>query len=147
MEDHKFSRRKFIGRFLNGTTLAIGGALVLGSSIDAIAKAADAADPEQKHPKKKTTTKKTTAPKTAKTAKPAAKVDPCDDYTGVSETDLANRKRLAYVKQSPIPDSHCSNCALHIPQAPGKSCGGCMLFKGPVRPEGYCAYWAPINKS
>ena len=71
--------------------------------------------------------------------------NPCDDLTGVSADEVAKRKKLAYVNKTPIPDSHCSNCALYLPPAKDKPCGGCMLFKGPVRAEGYCAYWAPVN--
>lgn len=71
--------------------------------------------------------------------------EPCDDMTGVSPAELAKRKKLAYVNKSPIEDSHCGNCALYLIPGKGKACGGCALFKGPVRAEGYCAYWAPIN--
>ncbi len=71
--------------------------------------------------------------------------NPCDDLTGVSVEEIEKRKKLAYVNKTPIPDSHCSNCTLYLPPAKDKPCGGCMLFKGPVRPEGYCAYWAPIS--
>ena len=69
----------------------------------------------------------------------------CDNLSGVSVEEIEKRKKLAYVTKTPIPDSHCSNCTLYMPPAKDKPCGGCMLFKGPVRPDGYCAYWAPIN--
>ncbi len=72
-----------------------------------------------------------------------ASVDPCVDLTGVSENDIELRKKFAYVKQSPITDNQCNNCNLYLPPKDGGSCGGCMLFKGPVYPSGYCTYWAP----
>jgi len=67
----------------------------------------------------------------------------CDDLSGVSETDLANRKKLGYVEKSPLADNQCQNCNLYLPPKEGEKCGGCMLFKGPVFPEAYCTYWAP----
>lgn len=67
----------------------------------------------------------------------------CRDLTGVSEQDLAVRKKLAYVNESPIPDNECNNCNLYLPPTGEKKCGGCMLFKGPVEAKGYCTYWAP----
>ena len=70
--------------------------------------------------------------------------NPCDDLTGVSPEEIEKRKKLAYVNKSPIPDNRCNNCVLSLPPAKGKTCGGCLLFKGPVRAEGHCAYWAPI---
>lgn len=70
-------------------------------------------------------------------------IDPCDDLTGISEYDIALRGKLAYVKESPIEESRCNNCNLYLPPGEGKDCGGCMLFKGPVHPGGYCTYWAP----
>lgn len=67
----------------------------------------------------------------------------CGDLTGVAPAELEKRKSLAYVEKTPIADSHCANCQLYIPAEEGQSCGGCMLFKGPVFEEGYCTYWAP----
>jgi hypothetical protein len=75
---------------------------------------------------------------------PPASADPCSDLSGVSENDLELRKKFAYVKQSPIADNQCNNCNLYLPAKEDIPCGGCMLFKGPVSPSGYCAYWAPI---
>ncbi|WP_338868905.1 high-potential iron-sulfur protein [Spirosoma sp. SC4-14] len=73
----------------------------------------------------------------------ATAIDPCTDFSGVSETDLKTRKKLGYVDQSPRPESKCGNCNLWLPPKAGKACGGCMLFKGPVHTTGYCTYWAP----
>lgn len=126
MEEQKYSRRRFIGKYILASSVAIGtGILVAGSSVSKMAKEGDS----NQQPK----------------APQSAQKNPCDDLTGVSAEEVAKRKKLAYVNKTPIPDSHCSNCALYLPAAKDKPCGGCMLFKGPVRAEGYCAYWAPIN--
>lgn len=69
----------------------------------------------------------------------------CDDLSDVSASEIEKRNKLAYVNESPIPDSRCGNCSLYIPPATENACGGCMLFKGPVRAEGYCTYWVPIT--
>ncbi|OIN60863.1 high-potential iron-sulfur protein [Arsenicibacter rosenii] len=69
--------------------------------------------------------------------------DYCSDFSEVPENDLKTRKKLGYVDQSPMAESKCGNCNLWLPPKDGKPCGGCMLFKGPVRTEGYCTYWAP----
>ncbi len=72
--------------------------------------------------------------------------NPCDDLTGVPASEVEKRKKFAYVNNSPIPDSRCGNCKLFLPAGSGKACGGCLLFKGPVRETGYCTYWAPIEE-
>lgn len=76
-------------------------------------------------------------------AKAAAKKSPCEDMTGVDAAELDKRKALGYSSLSPIQDKQCDNCKLWIPAKEGKDCGGCMLFAGPVSPEGHCTYWAP----
>ena len=126
MEEQKYSRRRFIGKYVLTGSLAIGsGLLIAGNTARSMANEGDS----KKHPKNHQPLQK----------------NPCDDLTGVSADEVAKRKKLAYVNKTPIPDSHCSNCALYLPPAKDKPCGGCMLFKGPVRAEGYCAYWAPVN--
>jgi hypothetical protein len=126
MENLKYSRRKFIGKYiLAGSVSLVTGVLIAGSAVSGIAKEGDLKQ-------------KTNNPQSAQN-------NPCDDLKGVSADEIAKRKKLAYVNKTPIPDSHCSNCALYLPPAKDKPCGGCILFKGPVRSEGYCAYWAPIN--
>lgn len=141
MKEDKYSRRKFIGKCLYLSAAFLGGALLLGSSTAGLA----AGDETTLNPDKGS------GPLSDDAIRPAAqdtikqKKDPCDDMTGVSAEELAKRKKLAYVNTSPIEDNHCSNCALYLPPAKGKACGGCVLFKGPVRPGGYCAYWAPVN--
>ena len=73
--------------------------------------------------------------------KAASPVDPCEDFSGISDKDLEARKRLGYVKESPIADSTCNKCNLFLPPQGDKPCGACMLFKGPVYATGYCTYW------
>lgn len=77
----------------------------------------------------------------AQTATPAT--DPCSDLAGVDPTDVQKRKSLGYTNKSPLPDGQCDNCKLWVPAKEGKECGGCLLFTGPVNPEGHCTYWAP----
>lgn len=78
---------------------------------------------------------------TKKEKKPTTPVDSCEDFSGASEKDLDARKKLGYVKDSPIADSTCNKCNLFLPPPVDKPCGGCMLFKGPVYKSGYCTYW------
>ncbi|TKT86992.1 high-potential iron-sulfur protein [Dyadobacter frigoris] len=78
-----------------------------------------------------------------KNTSPVAKVNPCEDLTGVDAVDVEKRKALGYVGLSPIQDKQCGNCKLWIPVKDGKECGGCLLFAGPVSEDGHCTYWAP----
>jgi hypothetical protein len=72
-----------------------------------------------------------------------AGVNPCEDLSKVDKVDIEKRKSLGYVSVSPMPDKQCDSCKLWVPAAEGKECGGCLLFTGPVSPEGNCTYWAP----
>jgi len=65
----------------------------------------------------------------------------CDDLSGLSENDVLTRKKFNYVDVAPVKSKTCKLCNLHIPPKPNETCGGCMLFKGPVRDEGTCTYW------
>lgn len=126
MGEKIFSRRKFINKYLVAGVVKLGlGTMITGSSLKSMANNEKIRQQEKKPQENQK--------------------NPCDDLTGVSAEEVAKRKKLAYVNKTPIPDNHCSNCALYLPAAKDKPCGGCMLFKGPVRAEGYCAYWAPIN--
>ena len=80
----------------------------------------------------------------AASKKPKVTLNPCEDLTGVPAVDVEKRKSLGYTSLSPIPDKQCNNCQLFIPPKEGAECGGCLLFAGPVSPEGYCTYWAPV---
>jgi hypothetical protein len=65
----------------------------------------------------------------------------CGDFSGVSDNDIEARKKFNYVEVGPLKNKTCVICNLYIPQKTGSECGGCMLFKGPVRPTGSCTYW------
>lgn len=112
-----YSRRKFIRKYLYLGSLLLNGKLLLsGCNSDKGAR---------------------------KKGQSTAPIDPCNDFSGVSENDKNARKKLGYVKESPHADMKCNNCNLWLPPAAGKECGGCMLFKGPVYSTAYCTYWAP----
>jgi hypothetical protein len=70
-------------------------------------------------------------------------VTSCQDYSKLTEEDLAARKKLGYTDASPDPEKFCKLCNLYKPPKEGATCGGCLLFKGPVEAEGTCTYWAP----
>lgn len=108
------SRRRFIRQSL------CGGAVLLGAGLLAGGCGGGGRDPQEK----------------------AAGKDPCD-LSGLSQKDLAARKRLGYEETSPLPDRRCGNCNLWLPPAGEEKCGGCTLFKGPVYSTAYCTYWAP----
>lgn len=144
MKDHKYSRRKFLGRSLTGSLL-FGTGIIFGcSSMKSVAQEVQSTVPSEDPNAAKDTLETSGQQKPVQNTTVQQK-NPCDDLSGISEEEIAKRKKLAYVNKTPIPDSHCSNCALYLPPGKDKPCGGCMLFKGPVRAEGYCAYWAPIN--
>lgn len=140
---NKYSRREFIGKYFYTSTVLLSGGVLLGcTSLKTVASNIPESNPASESKAPQDTVKKVPAEEPQQTAQ---QKNPCDDLTGVSAEEIEKRKKLAYVNKTPIPDSHCSNCTLYLPPAKDKPCGGCMLFKGPVRPEGYCAYWAPIS--
>ena len=152
-DNNMYSRRKFIAKYLYTSTFLIGGAVILGcDSMKSLAKdkpkvPSDGPSPvpeEASQPPQDTT--KSAAAQNQKSKVAAQQKNPCDDLTGVSPAEIEKRKAFAYTNKTPIPDSSCSNCALYMPPAEGKACGGCLLFKGPVRAEGYCTYWAAVSK-
>jgi hypothetical protein len=110
------SRRQFIGKCLGIGALIAGGVIV----IDGCGPGRSDKQPSSKN----------------------AAAGSCDDLSGISESEIAKRKKFGYVKESTIPGSHCGNCSLFIPGDPGNPCGGCLLFKGPVRATGYCTQYA-----
>ena len=112
MGNNEYSRRRFMNRCFASVGVFFGGVLTFaGCNSD--------------------------SPVTEETnqAKPG---QPCDDLSGVSAPELEKRQNFGYVDKSPDPTRFCDNCGLHIPPASKTDCGGCMLFKGPVHPEGYC---------
>ena len=72
---------------------------------------------------------------------PVAAADPCEDLSGLTDSDKQMRTTLVYVKEGQDPAKRCDNCQLYVVPAEGSSCGGCTLFKGPVHPSGYCNSW------
>jgi len=70
-----------------------------------------------------------------------AAADPCNDLTGLSATDLANRKTLEYEKRSTDPARCCQVCGSWQPDGSGGPCGVCTVVKGPVHPLGCCRSW------
>lgn len=113
MEKKEYSRRKFFNKCLRTGSMFLGGAIILNScNSDNV--------PEKE---KKNQTKSD---------------DPCDDLSNVSAEEVGKREKFGYVKKSTDPERICNNCGLHIPAVSEKDCGGCILFKGPVSPEGSC---------
>lgn len=128
MKENKYARRNFLQKYF---FLFAGSGMILSLRSNASVNERKKTSALKKQPAKKLV--------------PQDKLkNPCDDLSKVSAEEILKRKKLAYVSQSPVEDSQCSNCNLFIP-APDKPCGACLLFKGPVSPEGHCAYWAPIN--
>jgi hypothetical protein len=67
--------------------------------------------------------------------------DSCADQDKLTPQELAIRKNLKYVDQTPISTRTCSNCKLYTNPAPNNFCGGCKILPGPVHPKGYCNSW------
>jgi hypothetical protein len=116
MKNTPYSRRKFIYKCFSTSSIFFGTIIILDSC--------DSKKPSTKE--KKVSTSK----------------EPCEDLSEVSAEEIAKRQKFAYVKQSPDPERNCGNCSLHLPPVNGKECGGCLLFKGPVDPAGYCIQYA-----
>ena len=132
MKEIKYARRNFLQKYLKLVSLLAGSGVILSLKSNTSV----------------TNSKKTRVSKKQIAQKLVPQDDlknPCDDLSKVSADEIAKRKKLAYVNQSPVEDNQCGNCNLFIP-APDKPCGACLLFKGPVSPAGHCAYWAPINE-
>lgn len=115
-DKNAYSRRKFIGACLGPATAFLGGVILLSSC--------------------GSNTNKKQQQEGGKTGDGS-----CDDLSGVSKTEIEKRERFGYVKESTVPGSHCGNCSLYIPPEQGNNCGKCLLFKGPVRPTGYCTQY------
>lgn len=72
---------------------------------------------------------------------PGLTVNTCDENK-LPASIKEKRKKLGYVRVSPMDNMTCSVCALWKAPKGEQTCGGCMLFDGPVQPEAYCTYWA-----
>ncbi len=80
---------------------------------------------------------------TTEVAKPGTGQSPdCSDLRGVSDDDRKAREALGYESSATDPERRCSACALYVPPKAG-GCAGCMLFKGPIMPEGSCIQFQP----
>ncbi|HEY8659057.1 MAG TPA: hypothetical protein VIM07_12485 [Chitinophagaceae bacterium] len=112
MENKEYSRRKFINKCLSSGSMFLGAAIILNSCNS-----------------KKSGVEEKNQSKSG---------EPCDDLSNVSAEEIEKREKFGYVKKSTDPKRFCGNCSLHIPPVSEKDCGGCMLFKGPVDPEGSC---------
>lgn len=113
MERKAYSRRKFVGKCLGIGTSLFGGFLMISSC--------------------------NTPP--GKEDKKTSSSGDCDDLSGISKEEIEKRERVGYVNESTVPGSDCGNCALHIPPDSNATCGGCVLFKGPVKETGYCTQY------
>ena len=78
-------------------------------------------------------------------SQPSLSDDPCADLRGLTEAEIAAREGLNYVAKSPHEEMLCTNCKSWLPPKGEKPCGGCVVFKGPVHPGGYCTYWGPLE--
>lgn len=66
----------------------------------------------------------------------------CSESGSVSDADRKAREALGYESSATDPERRCSGCALYVPPK-GEGCAGCMLFKGPILPEGSCIQFQP----
>lgn len=67
----------------------------------------------------------------------------CEDLSGLSESERMARDSFGYEAQAALPERSCMHCKLFIPPGKASTCGGCLLFKGAVKPEGSCIQFAP----
>lgn len=66
----------------------------------------------------------------------------CTDTTGLSADDTAARGTLKYVDRTTDQAKRCDSCQQYkAPPATG-TCGGCVIMKGPIHPEGSCNVWS-----
>jgi hypothetical protein len=118
MENGIYSRKEFIRKCLAGTAIFSGTTL-----------AVSACSSKRSGSKKEKSTS----------------ANPCEDLSGVSKSEIKKREKFGYVNKSTVPGSHCSNCKLYLPPNDDEDCGGCLLFDGPVEPDGYCMQYEPAS--
>lgn len=78
--------------------------------------------------------------------KAGADSDPCNDRSGLSESEIKARESYQYVGKSPYPEKKCSNCEFWGEPEGESPCGICGLFEGPVNPEGHCTGWVAMEE-
>lgn len=66
----------------------------------------------------------------------------CTELKGLTDEERKAREALGYEASATDPERRCSGCALFVPAKEG-ACAGCMLFKGPILPEGSCIQFQP----
>jgi hypothetical protein len=71
--------------------------------------------------------------------------NPCQDFSDLSDDEMALRSQMGYTDQSPFDDRNCVNCSLFVKTDEALSCGNCLAMKGPVADSGYCTVWAPVD--
>lgn len=67
--------------------------------------------------------------------------DPCEDLSGLDDSQKKMRETLKYTGKSPYPDKRCDNCNFFTAPEAGKSCGSCSIVAGPINPKGHCTSW------
>ncbi|WP_316812688.1 hypothetical protein [Pedobacter heparinus] len=133
MKTQNNSRRAFLQKFLSAGLAIAAGSAGLASCNSESPKEGQAA---------KDATPKVGADTSASASTGSAPEDfKCGDYSNVSKEELAKRKKLGYEEHSSDPERECVKCNLFIPKGEEKTCGGCILFKGPVNKDGSCTYW------
>lgn len=120
MKDNDYSRRTFIRKFFQLGSACLGFGMVAGGC-----------QSEDSDPRDETESENSSGS------------DDCSDLSGISQEEIKKRDVYGYVEESSYPDMDCSNCGLYLEPEPGKECGGCVLFEGPVFAKGYCDYWEP----
>ncbi len=72
----------------------------------------------------------------------------CAGFDQLTDQEMQMRQTLGYVDVTPDPDKLCTNCQFYETTYEGggadSPCGGCLLFAGPVAPDGYCNSWAAM---
>jgi hypothetical protein len=71
--------------------------------------------------------------------------DPCMDIRDLSDADRQTRYATNYVAHTAFPDQRCDTCQFWLPPTSPSPCGGCVVVKGPIHPNGHCTSWAPVE--
>lgn len=66
----------------------------------------------------------------------------CDDTSGLTRDEVAQRKALKYTDRTPNSAQTCGNC-MHLQPVPGSTgpCKRCSVLPGPVHIAGWCTAW------
>ena len=65
----------------------------------------------------------------------------CDDTNSLPTADVQARAGALYVDKAADPMKACNNCNFFKPVG-AEACGGCLVLKGPIHPNGTCKLWA-----